>query len=680
MQRTTSYGTTGTNENGSGGGGGGGGTATPQHQRRPSGASSSSSFASAYETACAAMNVVPLTQVLAAGTNLDLSRVCMSSQACAALGEALKFEGNITSLDLSDTSVSDTGCSSICEALKSNNAITSLNLRGNNIRQQGAIAVAELLKNNSAVTKLSLEWNTVGLWDQGIEAMSEALTVNKSLVYLDLRNNRISPQATSNIAHAMQHNTTLTHLDLRWNNMGIIGGKALVQALKHNFSLTFLDVAGNEVPADILQAIEIAILRNREIGVTNRMCLQDQASCRMDPELDTTTKSYRQLEQKCAGMKQDSRAEKNKNRKLQEFVKQLQEQNKGLSTQISELHSTIAEKEKQFGLQQEASRGLEKEVDQLHKTISQMERAAKAAEAETKTKLQAITGELQKTQATLSSTEKLGQQLKAQLSQEKERYEQHISEQQQQLSEAQKKEVNTGFHIIHWIHQQFTSMKEITSQELSQRENIVLDLQSKLNDMNAEITALQKELEAAHCNHEQLITALRNSITFLPTLIRAILVSKEIQAHQIQHITELQSLLARSESEGGDTKVQLAQTEAKLQNEHTEKEKVLKELELMSQYNKQTLENQAAQFAAKISAMESRLAAQEQSTLRQLASQEQANTKHIETITQQHQHSLHQEAEKYEKLLCRLEETLSAAHKLAFSEARRTAPNNTQHH
>ncbi|KAH3757476.1 transmembrane and coiled-coil domains protein 3 [Pelomyxa schiedti] len=666
MQRTTSYGTTGTNENGSGGGGGGGGTATPQHQRRPSGASSSSSFASAYETACAAMNVVPLTQVLAAGTNLDLSRVCMSSQACAALGEALKFEGNITSLDLSDTSVSDTGCSSICEALKSNNAITSLNLRGNNIRQQGAIAVAELLKNNSAVTKLSLEWNTVGLWDQGIEAMSEALTVNKSLVYLDLRNNRISPQATSNIAHAMQHNTTLTHLDLRWNNMGIIGGKALVQALKHNFSLTFLDVAGNEVPADILQAIEIAILRNREIGVTNRMCLQDQASCRMDPEKNyvwhesfqptpllkhnnSWTQQPRQLEQKCAGMKQDSRAEKNKNRKLQEFVKQLQEQNKGLSTQISELHSTIAEKEKQFGLQQEASRGLEKEVDQLHKTISQMERAAKAAEAETKTKLQAITGELQKTQATLSSTEKLGQQLKAQLSQEKERYEQHISEQQQQLSEAQKKE--------------FTSMKEITSQELSQRENIVLDLQSKLNDMNAEITALQKELEAAHCNHEQ-----------------AILVSKEIQAHQIQHITELQSLLARSESEGGDTKVQLAQTEAKLQNEHTEKEKVLKELELMSQYNKQTLENQAAQFAAKISAMESRLAAQEQSTLRQLASQEQANTKHIETITQQHQHSLHQEAEKYEKLLCRLEETLSAAHKLAFSEARRTAPNNTQHH
>jgi Ran GTPase-activating protein (RanGAP) involved in mRNA processing and transport len=57
-----------------------------------------------------------------------------------------------------------------------------------------------------------LEWNCLGIWDNGIKAISEALTMNQCLTTLDLRNNKIGPAASQTLALALKQNITLEKL------------------------------------------------------------------------------------------------------------------------------------------------------------------------------------------------------------------------------------------------------------------------------------------------------------------------------------------------------------------------------------------------------------------------------------------------------------------------------------
>lgn len=121
-----------------------------------------------------------------------------------------------------------------------------------------------MLKINSKLKRLSLEWNCLGIWETGVRTLADALTTNGSLEELDIRNNKIGPQAAQSLAVSLKHNTTLRRLDLRWNNAGIIGGRAFVDMLKWNTTIIELDLHGNEVPEDVSKSIAISVERNRD--------------------------------------------------------------------------------------------------------------------------------------------------------------------------------------------------------------------------------------------------------------------------------------------------------------------------------------------------------------------------------------------------------------------------------
>ena len=59
---------------------------------------------------------------------------------------------------------------------------------------------------------MNLEWNCIGIWDSGVKAVADGLSVNQSLTELDLRNNKIGPQGAQTLALALKHNTTLSKL------------------------------------------------------------------------------------------------------------------------------------------------------------------------------------------------------------------------------------------------------------------------------------------------------------------------------------------------------------------------------------------------------------------------------------------------------------------------------------
>lgn len=99
--------------------------------------------------------------------------------------------------------------------------------------------------------RLYLEWNCLGIWDTGVRSIAEALSLNQKLTTLDLRNNKIGPQAIQNLAVCLKQNTTLRCLDLRWNHAGLIGGRSFADLLKWNRSLVKVEILGNEVPEGI---------------------------------------------------------------------------------------------------------------------------------------------------------------------------------------------------------------------------------------------------------------------------------------------------------------------------------------------------------------------------------------------------------------------------------------------
>ncbi|KAJ3367784.1 Leucine-rich repeat-containing protein 45 [Kappamyces sp. JEL0680] len=204
---------------------------------------------------------------------LDLTGIPISLKACSALSYSLAENSFFTKIVLADAFLGDdgaelalltTGCIKLANALKSNATLTYLDLRGNSIRSDGAIALGQMLKVNNKLESLFLEWNCLGIWDNGIRAISEALSINETLRVLDLRNNKVGPESTQTMAHALKYNTSLRKLDMRWNSCGLLGGRAFADLLQCNRTMVDLELAGNEVPEDILQNICASLERNRE--------------------------------------------------------------------------------------------------------------------------------------------------------------------------------------------------------------------------------------------------------------------------------------------------------------------------------------------------------------------------------------------------------------------------------
>ncbi|KAJ3232751.1 Leucine-rich repeat-containing protein 45 [Chytriomyces hyalinus] len=198
----------------------------------------------------------------ASGNELVLQGLCIDGKALTALCSVLSKDVVMTRLCLADTFLGDDGAILISGVLKKNTTITTLDLRGNNIRSDGAIALAQMLKMNASLKNLMLEWNCLGIWETGIKALADAFSVNDALEVLDLRNCKLSPQGVNMLSLGLKNNKSLLRLDLRWNNAGLVGGRGLLQCFKSNHTLFELLLTGNEIPEDLLRAIESCIERN----------------------------------------------------------------------------------------------------------------------------------------------------------------------------------------------------------------------------------------------------------------------------------------------------------------------------------------------------------------------------------------------------------------------------------
>jgi hypothetical protein len=54
-----------------------------------------------------------------------------------------------------------------------------------------------------------LEWNSIGLWDDAMRSIGDALSVTNSLKELDLRNNKIGPSGLEALSSGLRANRSI---------------------------------------------------------------------------------------------------------------------------------------------------------------------------------------------------------------------------------------------------------------------------------------------------------------------------------------------------------------------------------------------------------------------------------------------------------------------------------------
>ena len=133
------------------------------------------------------------------------------------LGKMLQSNKSLEKLSLKKHSFSCDAIYVITEHLLENNKLRVLDLSANKIAFKGCEAIAKYLKGEfCALESLILSSNRLGHY--GAKAIAEALTINKTLVHLDMIKCDIDDNGLRMIAESLDVNETLFSLKLFWNH------------------------------------------------------------------------------------------------------------------------------------------------------------------------------------------------------------------------------------------------------------------------------------------------------------------------------------------------------------------------------------------------------------------------------------------------------------------------------
>jgi hypothetical protein len=190
------------------------------------------------------------------------------------------------------------GMPALIDALKENRTLKTLYLDGNLMSAECATHLAEALKVNGTLEKLSLCFCFPDTDDSAgsLRALAEALTVNRTLKTLILRDNRsldgfkgFRAEGLTHLAEALKVNQGLTRLDLSCDFIDDEGALTFVEALKVNRTLTNLELSNNKIKNPetvkaLVAAAAAATDRPNAVDVTffGAFALQQSARRRFD--------------------------------------------------------------------------------------------------------------------------------------------------------------------------------------------------------------------------------------------------------------------------------------------------------------------------------------------------------------------------------------------------------------
>ena len=177
---------------------------------------------------------------------------------------------NPKKLVLTHSHMTDSQIVGLCEYLKTNKVVTHLNLRYSNIETRHGKDISDMISVNTTMIVINI--GETHIRKEGMEYISKALTinmtlrvvnlrgaigrggarcigsalsVNKTIVYLNIRSNYFGDEGAKYISEGLSVNDTLYRIDLRHNNIGSEGAKYIADALILNKRLAILEIGHN---------------------------------------------------------------------------------------------------------------------------------------------------------------------------------------------------------------------------------------------------------------------------------------------------------------------------------------------------------------------------------------------------------------------------------------------------
>jgi len=175
-------------------------------------------------------------------------RLDVNSVAARVLSKAMWANNTITCMDLSSNQLSDHAGSYLARILKRNSTLKKIELDNNYLGPKTCAAFGESLRTNDSLVYLSLDSNPLcgligeegqgaGAGDSsGIQALSDALTVNKTLTSLNLWRASLTQEAGESLANAVQLNSTLLFCEVGGSLVTMADVKRIADKLDSNLA------------------------------------------------------------------------------------------------------------------------------------------------------------------------------------------------------------------------------------------------------------------------------------------------------------------------------------------------------------------------------------------------------------------------------------------------------------
>ena len=158
------------------------------------------------------------------------------------LGRSVAHNTSLKCLTMTRMRIEDENGAGIAAMLLVNNTLRKVELEGNKLGQNSAKAFAHVLRLNKSLEYLDLENNSLtgeGLAEDGMHELIDALKDNKTLLSLNLGNNKLMDLPNSRI------------------------GEQLVNCLKVNRTLIDFEFGENEFKVETIREIQRCLQRNK---------------------------------------------------------------------------------------------------------------------------------------------------------------------------------------------------------------------------------------------------------------------------------------------------------------------------------------------------------------------------------------------------------------------------------
>jgi len=175
--------------------------------------------------------------------------------------KGLMLNKTITQIDLAHNKIGDSGARKIAKYVLQTTILTNLNLGDNCITYEGSRYLAQALKVNKSLIHLDLKLNRLD--DKaGSKLCIDLLNNNSGLQFLGLSSNRLSNMFCESLSEYLKANVSLQSLDISCNLIGESSATTLKSSLEGNKYIVSIDVCKNQLEEKTIEEINEIVLKN----------------------------------------------------------------------------------------------------------------------------------------------------------------------------------------------------------------------------------------------------------------------------------------------------------------------------------------------------------------------------------------------------------------------------------